>query len=435
MSNNFNNDEYLDNDPTDELPILTDVIPAAALFRRDPRAEAEDPEDTGELQELASFKPHATDAAHQPMVQAMQRQLEASAARVATLESELATLKKHAQDIAGTLASKDTEIERLRSELAEVDAAVARQRETLQQSLDELRARDQTIAGLRQDLEAERDTVRALEEDARALERQVSGLEAAQAAVREPGPPIKQDAELTRLRDEVAALAQHIENRNDSWRDRAVALERATTRIQELELELAQRVERQLAAEQHAEAEATRAREARKKLAAARDALEQERERERLAHSADSHSQGTHDAEADAAAVNRLIELETAIVSLEQELAAINDNAGNLSPASAAPARLICLTGEKPGAFLLNKPAVIIGRSPKCEIRILTHYVSREHARISNSSEGCVIEDLDSRNGVFVNAVRVERQQLEDDDLVTVGDTQFRFQAGSQAKA
>jgi pSer/pThr/pTyr-binding forkhead associated (FHA) protein len=45
------------------------------------------------------------------------------------------------------------------------------------------------------------------------------------------------------------------------------------------------------------------------------------------------------------------------------------------------------------------------------------------------AEEGAVIEDLGSRNGVFVNAVRVDRHVLEESDLVTVGDTQFRFES------
>jgi pSer/pThr/pTyr-binding forkhead associated (FHA) protein len=38
-----------------------------------------------------------------------------------------------------------------------------------------------------------------------------------------------------------------------------------------------------------------------------------------------------------------------------------------------------------------------------------------------------LIEDLGSRNGVFVNSVRVDRRQLQQGDLVTIGETQFRF--------
>ena len=88
---------------------------------------------------------------------------------------------------------------------------------------------------------------------------------------------------------------------------------------------------------------------------------------------------------------------------------------------------LICLTGDAPKRFPLTKTAVTIGRGPQCDLQILTHFVSREHARITSSAGRILIEDAGSRNGVFVNSVRVERQALQQGDLITIGDTQFRF--------
>jgi pSer/pThr/pTyr-binding forkhead associated (FHA) protein len=60
-------------------------------------------------------------------------------------------------------------------------------------------------------------------------------------------------------------------------------------------------------------------------------------------------------------------------------------------------------------------------------LQIVTHFVSREHARLTVSGDATLIEDLGSRNGVFVNSVRVDRRQLQQGDLVTIGETQFRF--------
>ena len=91
-----------------------------------------------------------------------------------------------------------------------------------------------------------------------------------------------------------------------------------------------------------------------------------------------------------------------------------------------APA-LVCLTGDAPKRFVLTKKAVVIGRGPHCDVQILTHFVSREHARVTLNEGRAVIEDAGSRNGVFVNSVRVERQALQQGDLITIGDTQFRF--------
>jgi predicted RNase H-like nuclease (RuvC/YqgF family) len=88
---------------------------------------------------------------------------------------------------------------------------------------------------------------------------------------------------------------------------------------------------------------------------------------------------------------------------------------------------LICLTGDAPKRFLLTKSTVTVGRGPHCDLQIVTHFVSREHARLTVSGEATLIEDLGSRNGVFVNSVRVDRRQLQQGDLVTIGETQFRF--------
>ena len=93
---------------------------------------------------------------------------------------------------------------------------------------------------------------------------------------------------------------------------------------------------------------------------------------------------------------------------------------------SSAPA-LACLTGDAPKRFALTKKTVTVGRGPQCDLQILTHFVSREHARITVTGGNVVIEDLGSRNGVYVNAVRVERHSLQQGDLITIGETQFRF--------
>lgn len=94
--------------------------------------------------------------------------------------------------------------------------------------------------------------------------------------------------------------------------------------------------------------------------------------------------------------------------------------------ASTGPA-LLCLTGDAPKRFVLTKQTVTVGRGPQCDLQILTHFVSREHARLVSRDGVTLIEDLGSRNGVFVNSVRVDRRHLRQGDLVTIGETQFRF--------
>jgi len=97
------------------------------------------------------------------------------------------------------------------------------------------------------------------------------------------------------------------------------------------------------------------------------------------------------------------------------------------APDNVSTPALICLTGDAPKRFALTKHTVTVGRAPQCDLQIVTHFVSREHARLTVSGGGTLIEDIGSRNGVFVNSVRVDRRRLQQGDIVTIGETQFRF--------
>jgi serine phosphatase RsbU (regulator of sigma subunit) len=51
---------------------------------------------------------------------------------------------------------------------------------------------------------------------------------------------------------------------------------------------------------------------------------------------------------------------------------------------------------------------VVIGRSMKSDLSVADRFLSRQHARLYRTDQGWMIEDLGSRNGTFVNGVRVE---------------------------
>ena len=57
--------------------------------------------------------------------------------------------------------------------------------------------------------------------------------------------------------------------------------------------------------------------------------------------------------------------------------------------------------------------------------------VSRSHARIRYEEEKYVLADLNSSNGTLVNGKRIEKTDLHDGDLITVGKYELRFQSES----
>jgi type II secretory pathway predicted ATPase ExeA len=64
---------------------------------------------------------------------------------------------------------------------------------------------------------------------------------------------------------------------------------------------------------------------------------------------------------------------------------------------------------------------VIIGRSPDNEIYVKNKFVSRHHAQLISDEHGCVIEDLNSTNGVFIGEKQVKKYRLQKGDIVSLG--------------
>jgi len=64
---------------------------------------------------------------------------------------------------------------------------------------------------------------------------------------------------------------------------------------------------------------------------------------------------------------------------------------------------------------------VIVGRSSDNEIYIKSKFVSRHHAQLVSDDDGCLIEDLNSTNGVFLGEKQVKKYRLRDGDIVSLG--------------
>jgi hypothetical protein len=68
-----------------------------------------------------------------------------------------------------------------------------------------------------------------------------------------------------------------------------------------------------------------------------------------------------------------------------------------------------------------------IGRK-ECDIVLDDEKVSRKHASVVIIREGqYAVQDLASRNGTFVNGVRLTRRNVQHNDLIRIGNTTLRF--------
>jgi pSer/pThr/pTyr-binding forkhead associated (FHA) protein len=76
--------------------------------------------------------------------------------------------------------------------------------------------------------------------------------------------------------------------------------------------------------------------------------------------------------------------------------------------------------------------AITIGRLKDNTIVVDNPAVSGRHARIAADGDAYVVEDLESRNGTFVNEARVTRHTLRHGDVVLVGKHKLVFDTGSE---
>jgi predicted component of type VI protein secretion system len=88
------------------------------------------------------------------------------------------------------------------------------------------------------------------------------------------------------------------------------------------------------------------------------------------------------------------------------------------------PAQLVSLTDGP--SILLDKPILLIGRHPECDIQIDSRKISRRHCCIAQVNDYLVVRDLGSTNGVRINGVRVLEGRLHAADELTIGGCSYR---------
>ena len=81
----------------------------------------------------------------------------------------------------------------------------------------------------------------------------------------------------------------------------------------------------------------------------------------------------------------------------------------------------IFTNGELVAEHSFPQGRVIVGRSSDNEVYIESKFVSRHHAQLISDERGCVIEDLNSTNGVFLGEKQIKKYRLRQGDVVTLG--------------
>jgi hypothetical protein len=88
---------------------------------------------------------------------------------------------------------------------------------------------------------------------------------------------------------------------------------------------------------------------------------------------------------------------------------------------------LVGVNGQTVAERDLTIGRFVFGRTPDNDLQIDSKYISRHHAQIITTPHSCVLEDLNSTNGILVRGKRVRRRILNDGDVVQIGQHEIMY--------
>ncbi len=89
---------------------------------------------------------------------------------------------------------------------------------------------------------------------------------------------------------------------------------------------------------------------------------------------------------------------------------------------------LVIMNGKRVGTdFRIDRESVSIGRDASCDVALDDELASRQHAKLQRRDNSFVLIDVGSANGTQVNRHDVERTELQDGDVIRIGETQLLF--------
>ncbi|MEQ1690738.1 MAG: FHA domain-containing protein, partial [Gemmatimonas sp.] len=94
---------------------------------------------------------------------------------------------------------------------------------------------------------------------------------------------------------------------------------------------------------------------------------------------------------------------------------------------------LVSTSGDR--RFQLERGAtLVVGRELACEIPILDAGVSRRQSEVRADAQGISITDLDSRNGTWINGVRITQARARLGDVIAFGTVAFTLLEVAEAE-
>ena len=91
------------------------------------------------------------------------------------------------------------------------------------------------------------------------------------------------------------------------------------------------------------------------------------------------------------------------------------------------PTRLVAL-GAGPD-IVVDRAVVLVGRDPRCDVRLDSWRVSRIHCCLAPDRDGIVVRDLASTNGTWINGRRAVTGRLRAGDELAIAHHRYRLEA------
>jgi pSer/pThr/pTyr-binding forkhead associated (FHA) protein len=77
--------------------------------------------------------------------------------------------------------------------------------------------------------------------------------------------------------------------------------------------------------------------------------------------------------------------------------------------------------GETVAVHSFPPGRIVVGRSPDNEIYIKSKFVSRHHLQFISDGKHCIVEDLNSTNGVFIGEMQIKKRKLRSGEIISIG--------------